>query len=270
MPENQIHLVVGTPCYGGIVTGGFFTSTLHLQEACMRAGIKVTFLMPSGDSVIQRARQNITTFFLSQPDATHLLFIDADIEFEPEQVFRLLRFKEDVTAALYPLKKHDWDKAKAAMSTGSDPESGSLTYICEWMKPQVIRDYFGKARYVGNGFLMVRRAALEKMMKAYPQLKYQTVSSPDDPFPNSPCRYAFFNCILDGETKTYLPEDFSFCKRWTDLGGDIWVDKQSRLTHIGTAHFKGDLGRRPGLTIVNPTKPFQAPPKKKPPKYKRR
>jgi hypothetical protein len=170
---------------------------------------------------------------------------------------------------LYPLKKHDWEKAKAAVLSGSNPESESLTYICEWVKPMFIRDHFAKARYVGNGFLMVRRAALEKMMAAYPQIKYQTVSSPDDPFPNSPYRYAFFNCILDEETKTYLPEDFSFCRRWTDLGGDIWVDQLSRLTHIGTAHYKGNLDRRVGMTAIKPFKVISKP-HPKPPKHKRR
>ncbi len=258
MPESPVHLIVGTPCYGGIVAGGFFTSVLYLQEACMRSGIQVTFLMPSGDALIQRARQNIATFFLSRPDATHLLFVDADIEFHPEQVFRLLRFKEDVTAALYPLKRHDWGKAKAAARSGGDPEAASLTYICEWAKPRVARDGFAKARYVGNGFLMIRRSALEKMMKAYPQLRYKSQGPAADPFPGSPYRYAFFDCLLDQAARTYLPEDYSFCRRWTDLGGDIWVDQQSKLSHIGMDIFKGDLGRRSG-----PTPPDAAPGKGK-------
>ncbi len=251
MTEPPIHLVVGTPCYGGIVTVGFFTSTFRLQEACVRSGIRVTFLMPSGDALIQRARQNITTFFLSQPDATHLLFVDADIEFQPEQVFRLLRFKEDVTAALYPLKRRDWEKAKAAAKTNGDPESASLIYICELARPGVSRNRFAKARYVGNGFMMIRRAALEKMMKAYPQLQYKSQGSPGDPFPGNPYRYAFFDCLLDDTTKAYLAEDFSFCRRWTDLGGDIWVDQQSKLNHIGMDIFKGDLDRPPGPTLPN-------------------
>ncbi len=274
MSEPQIHLVVGTPCYGGILTGDFFTSTLRLQEACMKAGIQVSFLMPSGDAVIPRARQNIVTYFMSQPTATHLLFIDADISFDPDQVFRLLHFKEDVTAALYPLKRYDWERAKATALQGGDMEAGSLSYICEWAKPGVVRDNFAKAKYVGNGFLMIRRAALEKMMFSYPQLRYTAQNGSDDPFAGSPYRYAFFNCILDEETKSYLPEDYNFCKRWVDIGGDIWVDQRSRLTHTGPIAFKGDMSRRTGLSVARvraaQTPPPSAKPKTKPPKYKRR
>jgi len=50
-----------------------------------------------------------------------------------------------------------------------------------------------------------------------------------------------FNCIIEKENGVYLSEDYSFCRRWTDLGGEIWVDLQSRLTHVGTLAFNGDV-----------------------------
>jgi hypothetical protein len=53
-------------------------------------------------------------------------------------------------------------------------------------------------------------------------------------------RYALFDCMID-ETGTYLSEDFSFCKRWSDLGGEIWADLDSRLSHVGPLVFRGDL-----------------------------
>jgi hypothetical protein len=249
MAEAQVHLVVGTPCFGGQVTSAYFTSMLKLQEACHQEVMGLTFLMPGGDALITRARQNIVTYFLEDPTATHLLFIDADIGFEPEQVFRLLRFHEDVTAALYPLKRIDWARVKSLILAGnSQVESASLSYVCEWKKPGYLRDGFSKALYVGTGFLMIRRSALLKMMEHYPQLRYSTLNQPDDPFRGSRFRYAFFDCILDEKTRIYLPEDYSFCRRWTDMGGDIWVDTQSRLDHLGSMVFHGDIARKGGTS----------------------
>lgn len=247
MAEARVHIIVGTPCYGGLVSDAYFTSALKLQAACLREGVQLSFLMLSGDALIPRARQNIITCFLGDPTATHLLFIDADIGFEPEQVFRLLRFKEDITAALYPLKRIEWEKVKAMVLAGDgNLESACLSYVCEWKTPSSSRDGFAKAGYVGTGFLMIRRSALIKMMDRYPQLRYSASTQPGDPFHDSPFRYAFFNCILDEKNRAYLPEDYSFCKRWADIGGEIWVDLQSRLDHIGPFAFKGDLVRRRG------------------------
>jgi hypothetical protein len=72
-------------------------------------------------------------------------------------------------------------------------------------------------------------------------LRYQHDHKPDDKQAGSEYRSALFNCMIDDATKVYLSEDFSFCKRWTDMGGEIWADLESRLTHVGTVSFRGDL-----------------------------
>jgi|SRR5580658_9793272 hypothetical protein len=247
MTDDSFHLVVGTPCFGGQVYGAYFTSMFKLQEACVKNRVPFTLLMSPDETLITRARQDLVARFLEIPGATHLLFVDADIGFEPEQAFRLLRFNEDVTAAVYPLKKLDWEKIRKMVLAGEDhPESAALSYICELIRPGQVRDWFAKASYVGNGFLMIRRSALAAMMARYPQLRYQTTNRPGDPLSHSPFRYAFFNCLLDEKAHTYLPEDYSFCKRWTDIGGEIWVDMGSRLDHVGSTLFKGNTMRQKG------------------------
>ena len=69
-------------------------------------------LFKDGDALITRARASLISQFLDDPDATHLLFIDADIGFEPEQVLRLIECGADMCAAVYPIKRIDWDKVK--------------------------------------------------------------------------------------------------------------------------------------------------------------
>lgn len=239
--------MVGTPCFGGQVSSIYAFSLLQLQQACAGRGVNLGYLMQSGDSLITRARQTILTHFLSETEGTHLLFVDSDIGFEPEQVFRLMDFDADFTAAAYPVKAIDWSLVPAAVSAGRAPlESATLSYVIEGDLSQglVSRQGFLKARYAGTGFMMIRRAALVAMIERYPELRYRSEHKANDPFDGNPWRSALFNCMIDADSSTYLSEDFSFCRRWTDMGGEIWVDLTSKLNHVGSTTFHGDLRAR--------------------------
>jgi hypothetical protein len=222
----------------------YTASLLKLQSACTANNVGLAVLMQGGDALITRARQNLVAHFLGNPAATHLLFIDADIAFEPQQVFRLLRFNVEIAAAVYPTKRIDWPRVQAQAGEGrQNLESSALSYVLEFDDPGRIeeRDGFARARYAGTGFLMIRRDALLRLIEAYPDLRYTREHQQQDPLANSPWRYALFDCLIDPPGGTYLSEDYSFCKRWRDIGGAIWVDLHSRLTHIGAMSFIGDL-----------------------------
>ena len=93
-----------------------------------------------GDALITRARANLVTLFLDDPAATHLLFIDADIGFTPEQVFRLIESGADVVAGCYPIKRVNWTKAKRAMAMRAEPNlpAASLDYVLEIDNPDQV------------------------------------------------------------------------------------------------------------------------------------
>jgi hypothetical protein len=91
---------------------------------------------------------------------------------------------------------------------------------------------------------MVRRSVLVAMIERYPELRYTREQQPEDTLRGSPWRCALFNCMIDEATGTYLSEDFSFCRRWTQMGGEIWADLNSRLSHIGPMTFAGDFAAR--------------------------
>src|ERR1700712_1221893 len=102
---ERIHLKVATPCFGGQVSSIYAGSIFHLQRAVRsRPDIDLTVLMRDGDALITRARANLVTLFLDNPTATHLLFVDADIGFTSDQVFRLIASEADVVAGVYPLQ----------------------------------------------------------------------------------------------------------------------------------------------------------------------
>ena len=201
--------------------------------------------MRDGDALITRARANLVTLFLDDPTATHLLFADADIGFTPDQVFRLINSGADVVAGVYPIKRVNWEKAKRML--GAEPQaapSAALDYVLEIDDPDhvVAVNGFTRVRYAGTGFLMIRRQVLEKMCEHpdYAPLQFFREHS-IDALAGSPNRFALFDCMIDHSNGTYLSEDFAFCKRWTDIGGEIWADLESRLDHVGPSVFHGEI-----------------------------
>jgi len=236
-------LVIATPCFGGQISVLYAASLFKLQSVVRTyRGLSLKVLFKDGDALITRARASLISQFLDDPSATHLLFVDADIGFEPEQVLRLIECGADMCAAIYPVKRIDWDKVKCTIEAArSNPAAAALKYVFEVDDPNAVieRAGFVRVRYAGTGFLMMRRAALERMCAHYPQLKFKRDHSSDAAM-TSENRFALFECMV-AEDGTYLSEDFAFCRRWTDMGGEIWADLNSRLNHIGPMAFCGDL-----------------------------
>jgi hypothetical protein len=243
---EQVHLVVATPCFGGQVSSIYASSIFQLQSAVRSlSNMKLKVEMRDGDALITRARANLVTLFLNDPTATHLLFVDADIGFTPDQVFRLIESGADVVAGAYPIKRVNWDKAKRAIDARRpDVAAAALDYVLEIENPDhvAVVNGFTRVRYAGTGFLMIRRHVFEKMCAHpdYASLQFFREHS-RDALAGSPNRFALFECMIDPKSGTYLSEDFAFCKRWTDIGGEIWTDLQSRLDHVGPSVFHGDI-----------------------------
>src|SRR5258706_9020031 len=159
------HLMVATPCFGGQVSSIYAGAIFHLQRAVRSMpNIDLTILMRDGDALITRARANLVTLFLDDPSATHLLFVDADIGFTPDQVFRLIESGADVVAGVYPIKRVNWDKAKRMLDANRPTlPSAALDYVLEIDDPDnvIVVDGFTRVRFAGTGFLMIRRHVLE-------------------------------------------------------------------------------------------------------------
>ena len=87
----DLHLVIGTPMYGGMCTSEYTDSLLKLSESCNKSGVKLTTIFLGNESLIQRGRNTIAHHFMNLPDATHLLFIDADIKFRVEDIVKMIK-----------------------------------------------------------------------------------------------------------------------------------------------------------------------------------
>jgi len=242
---DRIRLAIATPCFGGQVSSLYATSIFKLQRALRSTPeVELVIHMREGDALITRARADLVALFLDDPAATHLLFIDADIGFEPDQVMRLVASGGDMVGGAYPIKRVNWDKARKVIEEQRpNTRSAVLDYVLEVEDPERIAvvSGFARVRYAGTGFLMIRRQALERMCRHYASLQFRREHSIADSLAASPNRFALFECMIEPLTGIYLSEDFSFCKRWTDMGGEIWADLESRLNHVGPTTFYGDV-----------------------------
>jgi hypothetical protein len=240
---DRTHLVVATPCFGGQLSVIYAAAMFRLQKFLRAAtDIELKIQLKDGDALITRARASLLAQFLDDPEATHLLFIDADIGFEPAQVLRLIDCGADMCAAVYPIKRIDWDRVAATMSAGRpNPGAASLSYVYEVEDAEAVaaRGGFVRVRYAGTGFLMIRRSALERMCARHPELRYARDHSVEAATA-SVNRFALFDPMID-ESGTYLSEDFAFCRRWTAMGGEIWADLASCLNHVGPTVYRGDF-----------------------------
>ena len=237
-------LVVGTPCYGGLVAQGYMESIIALMIYGSAQGFDMTLAMNGHDSLITRSRNKIVSAFLDRPEATHLFFIDADISFKPESVKRMLDFDQDVVAGMYPIKNIDWPRLKTRVkpeASEAELREAGLNFVGMPIagEGKEERDGFVTGTYAGTGFMLIKRKVLERMIVAYPETKYKVAHTYPRVAKQSENQFALFDCMIEQGTNIYLSEDFAFCNRWRALGGKIWLDTKSRLTHTGVYAYEG-------------------------------
>ena len=241
-----IHLVVATPCFGGMVTQRYMQCMFALLRWGAERKIEVSLEMLGYESLITRGRNTLLATFLDKPTATHLMFIDADIGFEYADIERYLAFDREVVAGLYPLKQFNWTPAVLDRAVAGEPMSTSvLNYVGVFCEGAALRseDGFVTGKYAGSGFMMIKRTAIERLIAAYPESHYRSAHNQARPSENL---YALFDTLIHPETGEYLSEDYAFCHRLRAAGGEVWLDTRARLAHIGAHEFIGDAEARFG------------------------
>lgn len=243
-------LFIATPCYGGMLTEAYFRSMVRTLTFFNQHQIPVAFGTIANESLVTRARNVLVAYFL-QSNYTRLLFIDADIEFQVEDVLKLIAHNKDVCVGAYPKKGVNWQRIREAVLTnGQTPmddrtiaASGSdyainFKFLNADMKQIAIENGVIRLHDGATGFMMIKREAIDKMIAAYPELKYNNdLNTPQD---LQDFFYAFFDTMIDPKDKRYLSEDYTFSRRWQDIGGDIWLDPSISLNHFGSFNFQGN------------------------------
>ena len=237
MPRfDHIHLFVGTPCYGGVVTQAYTESLLALVVEGAAARLRLSVGMLGQDALITRSRNTLLGQFM-RTDATHLLFVDADIGFAPADVFALLGRDVAMVGGLYPIRASHWGvDAHSRFRGGEAAETACFDYVGEPAGP-ARADGLLPARYAGTGFLLIAREAIGRMIEAYPETRCRHAHVAGTEMAREV--HALFDCMIEPLTRHYLSEDYAFCARWRAIGGDLWLDPSARLSHHGMSEFRG-------------------------------
>jgi hypothetical protein len=227
---SKVHLHIGIPCYGGMMSEPTVTSLLRFILLAQQAGLNWSLDTMVNESLITRGRNNLMAKMMTNPAATHFMFIDADIRFQPESILQMLACDKEVIAGLYPKK------------------ALPVNYVIN-LKPETkIQGDIFTVDTAGTGFLIFKRSVYEKLIAAHPETKYVDDVGLGKQF--EPMMYSIFDCKID-ERGHYLSEDWLFCRRWQELGGEIWAHSKVLLNHIGHYEFQGDLNK---LDVIDKAK----------------
>lgn len=216
LAEKKVKLFIGLPIYSQ-VPSQFVQALLALQA---QKPCEIEMHLCQGDG-IARSRNQLTAAFLKS-DCTHLLFIDCDLIFSAEQIKRILSHDVDVVGGFYPKK-----------------QQGKLEWVINtFPEPTLARtDGLHKVAYIGTGFICIKRRVFERMIEAHPEIEfnadYGNRDSQHDLWPMGVYTYPSGH-------RRYLSEDWYFCQRWMDLGGEVYADTHVILKHIGPAIFPLD------------------------------
>ena len=251
---RQKHIFIATPCYGGQIGEPYFRSMMRLAILCNKYDIQFTVSTLANESLITRGRNTLVSFFMEHPEATHLFFVDADIEFDPNDMLRMVAYDRDVVVGAYPKKAVNWDSIINAArnndeETAQTIEGHSSNYVVNFdflkdeqgkPQPQIqIRDNLIKLKDAGTGFMCIKKEVIQKMFDNHPELKYANDINVDQKFEKH--MYALFDCIIDPESRRYLSEDYTFCRRWQDMDGEVFLDPRTALNHVGHYTFRGNI-----------------------------
>jgi hypothetical protein len=246
-------IMIATPMYGGMCGGQYTRAMIEFQKVCSEYEIESEFFFLFNESLITRARNYCVDEFM-RSDYTHLMFVDADIGFNPHDVLALAAIADpetdkDIVCGPYPKKVISWEKIKRAVDKGFADEN-----------PQRLENYVGD--YVfnpadgsseialnepvevlegGTGFMMIQRKAFEKYEAAYPEFKYLPDHVRSANFDGTREIMAYFDCVICPDSKRYLSEDYMFCKWARKAGIKVWMAPWMRLSHTGSYQFGGSL-----------------------------
>lgn len=218
-------VLLATPSYDKPAAAYTF-AIARSREALHSAGIQTAYLLLQGNVHVDDARNSIVRDFL-ESDCTELLFLDADVDWEPKALVQICERDLDIVGGVYPYRREGGENMPVRMMPGATIIDGLL-----------------EVEGLPTGFMKIKRHVLEKMAAVAPKYFdkiYETALVFDRPTP--------------GEDKTRWGGDVDFCNRWRAMGGRIYADADLRLGHTATVVVRdslaGHIRRLSGQTLTH-------------------
>jgi cellulose synthase/poly-beta-1,6-N-acetylglucosamine synthase-like glycosyltransferase len=245
-PQVKPKLFIATPMYGGMCVGGYTMGILECVQTFMQHGIQMYYSYMMNESLITRARNGMAYDFM-QSDATHLMFIDADITFKPQDIVRMVQADKDIICGLYPKKEINWKLVSDAVKSGVDYKDlnnytgsfvvnlvgGALESTGDVNHPMEIDNG-------GTGFMLIKREVFQKLQPTVPKYTNDMILIVDKN-PVKKIIDEYFATSIDEVSNRLLSEDYHFCKIAREAGFKVYAAPWANLTHSGTYNFSGTL-----------------------------
>ena len=251
---RQRKLFLATPMYGGACAGMFAKSVADLSALCTQYGIPLQMYFLFNESLITRARNYCCDEFM-RSESEHLLFIDSDIGFNPQDVIAMMALqaqdedKYEIIGGPYPKKCISWEKIKVAVDKGIADDDANV--LEKFVGDYVFNPKGGQQSIaigepcevleIGTGFMMVTKKAMQKFADKYPEYMYLPDHVRTEHFDGSREIMMFFQAEVDPASKRYLSEDYWFCQKAQAADIKTWFCPWMKLQHVGTYIFGGSL-----------------------------
>lgn len=212
-PANGKKVMLATPSYGATAPS-YTYSIARSREALTAAGINSSYLLLQGMCHVDDARNAICRHFLAS-DCTDLLFLDSDVDWEPEGLVHLAKRELDIVGGVYPYRRDGGEQMPVRLM---DRNTHAVDGILE-------------VDGLPTGFLKIKRSVFERMKDTVPRY-----------FDKLDPTYLFFARPTPQQDMARWGGDIDFCNRAKGLGFRLFADSEIRLGHAATVIMRDSLG----------------------------
>lgn len=255
-PSKPPKLFIATPMFGGNANYMYMISLINLLTKLGQSGIASMFEIAANESLITKARNILVEGFL-KTDATHMLFLDADLGFDADDVIKMIKADKHLIGGQYAKKKINWDVVKRVVQGVPDIPGPHINAVVAESTFRPIGDQMTfdinqpvEVESIATGMMLIKREVFETMIEKLGDeinvisggsetMDPKTMTRITDPHRKA---YAFFDVSIDPVSRAYTSEDFTFCKRWKEIGGQVFLAPWTRTVHVGTYEYVCDLG----------------------------
>jgi len=259
-------IMVCTPMYGGMCSGMYAKAASDLATLATQYQMDLKYFYLFNESLIPRARNYLCDEFM-RSHYTHLMFIDADIDFDPNDVLTLAALDKDIIGGPYPKKCIAWEKVRNAVDSGLADED-----------PEILAEYTGDYVFnpventhkiqvaepvdvleIGTGFMLIKKQVFDDFREAYPQFSYTPDHNRSEHFKGDRNIHAYFDTVIDskaylgdiaGGSDRYLSEDYFFCQFVRRIGYNIYLCPWMKIGHMGSYVFSGSMASLANLEFA--------------------
>lgn len=230
-------IMIGTPMYGGFCTADYTESILELGQELWKAGHQLLPGFLSNESLIPRGRNTIAWHFLSHHDATHLLFIDADIRFRVKDIMKMIETDLSLIIGPTPLKGLNWENIRKAALNNEPNLSQFSGYFSVNLLPNhkmVDSNVPFEIEHGATALMLIKREVFEQLI---PYTDYYVNGGHS--IPQNAKVYNFFQVNIEKNKQHLLSEDYFFCQSYRNIGGKVWAAPWCEIGHLGSYIFNG-------------------------------